>query len=392
MAWSKAKSTIAVAAVVLLGGGGTAIVTKEIVHAVRVAHYPDIQGAWEGVMLVDYYPGVVNGESAKTHVVIHLVKRYGVYSATADFIEMGRKNVPMAGVVYDYPSLQIQQTVRDVWNLKVNASARQMRWDHYIHFIQPDPVQLTRTTVPDKVPDPLMEEDFTPRHGSDLQGYWKGLLGAGPDAVPVDLKIAEEPDGTFQAEGDNPMEGADGEPLIVTYKRPMATFAVASGAGVFRGQVNDDDTEISGTWVQGGQSLPARIKRADYQAEHAQDAEKNYTYTSKDDLQGHWKGSWILTVSKSKATMRMALDIAKLPDGSYSATISSVDQFGFDAPIPASDFQFSSPNVHAEWKWAGAGYGGDVSPGYDGKLENGKLVGTWNQSGGSFKLVFERQN
>jgi hypothetical protein len=34
------------------------------------------------------------------------------------------------------------------------------------------------------------------------------------------------------------------------------------------------------------------------------------------------------------------------------------------------------------WKWTGGAY--------EGRLENGKLTGTWQQSGGGFPLTFER--
>jgi hypothetical protein len=36
-----------------------------------------------------------------------------------------------------------------------------------------------------------------------------------------------------------------------------------------------------------------------------------------------------------------------------------------------------------EWKWAD-------NTRYEGKLKNGKLVGTWFEGGGGFPLVFER--
>jgi hypothetical protein len=108
------------------------------------------------------------------------------------------------------------------------------------------------------------------------------------------------------------------------------------------------------------------------------DAEKDYSFSSKNDLQGHWRGSWGIW----KVKIRLALDIAKLPDGSYSATIANLDQFGNDAPIPTSDFEYSPPNVQMEWKWAGWAY--------QGRLKEGRLVGAWLQGGDSFPLAFKR--
>jgi hypothetical protein len=90
-----------------------------------------------------------------------------------------------------------------------------------------------------------------------------------------------------------------------------------------------------------------------------------------------------VTLAKVKATIRFALDIAKLPDGSYWAALTNIDEFGRDAPMPTSDFQFEPPRLRMQWKWAGGSY--------EGRLENGKLVGTWFQGGGGFPLVFERR-
>jgi hypothetical protein len=215
-----------------------------------------------------------------------------------------------------------------------------------------------------------------------LQGYWKGETGAGAEATPVDLKIAEQADGKFRAELDNPMQGANGQPAKVAYNRPTVKLTLASGAGMFQGEINSDNTEMTGSWVQEGEPVPAAFKRADFQAEHAQDAGKDYSFASANDLQGHWKGSWAVTIAKVNATIRLALDIAKMPDGSYSAALARIAQIGNEDPIPVSDFQFSPPRVHMAWKWAGGAF--------EGKLENGKLTGAWQQSGGGFPLVFER--
>jgi RNA polymerase sigma factor (sigma-70 family) len=397
MAWTKTKTAIATVAVTLLVGGGSAVITTETIHLIRVASQPNIQGTWEGLMLLDD-PGVGSGTAAKTHVVLKLVKKNGVYTATTDWIEMGRKDVPMGKVFYNYPSLTVEQSAlrNDIWNLKVNADGTQLTWDHVIHFFDTNPVVLTRTTTPDQIPDPLTVDEFVPRAGSALQGYWEGQIGTGPTATPVDLKISEQGDGTFQAEADDPMGGADGRPMTVSYDRSTVTLQPATDAGRFQGQLNDAGTEISGTWMQDGQSIPATIKRADYLAEHAHDDEKDYSFTSENELQGHWMGTWIALFDsgKIKIPIRMALDIAKLPDGSYSATMADVDQFGHDAPIPASAFKFSAPNLHAEWKTAINAFGSQngAIPAYDGKLENGRLAGTWSQSDGGFPLVFERTN
>ncbi len=71
-----------------------------------------------------------------------------------------------------------------------------------------------------------------------------------------------------------------------------------------------------------------------------------------------------------------------MPDGSYSAALANIDEFGNDAFIPASDFDYQPPKFRMKWKWADGAY--------EGKMDQGKLVGTWSRGGGRFPLVFER--
>jgi RNA polymerase sigma factor (sigma-70 family) len=337
----------------------------------------DIQGAWEGTMDL-FGTGVAEGASTQTRIVLKLTNVNGGYTAKVDCIELGRKDVPIHKVVYDYPTVRLEWNPRTTYALAINPDATEMLFDITSFQEQTKEVVLKRTSSPDPVPPRLTESDFAPRENSDLQGYWKGTIGDGPDALPVDLKIAGRSDGTFRAEFDSPMMGSNNQPLSVLYSRPTLKLLIATGAGMFRGEISDDQTEITGSWIQGGQAKSAVFKHADFQAEHAHDAERDYSYTSRTDLQGHWKGSWDFIGTK----IRLALDIAKLPDGSFSAALANLDQFGNDDPIPPSDFQYSPSGVHMEWKWAGGAF--------DGKVQNGKLTGAWKQGGGAFPLVFVR--
>lgn len=379
MAWTKIKTTITVGTAVLLLAA-TGIMTLEIMHAMRAAHYPDIQGAWEGNMLLDY-DGVGAGEAARTHVVLKLAKTNGDYTATADWVEMGRKDIPLGKVVYDYPSLRIERTPRDTWKLRVNADATQMVLDHAIHFIQSAPVLFLRTTAPDTVPDQLVEEEFAPRPDSALQGYWEGVFQSGSHAVPVNLKIAEQGAGTFRAEISWPEFGAVGLPMTGSYQDALVKMTANLGLGLFQGAIKADGAEMVGSWTQAGQSIPASFRRADYRAEHAFEANEDYSFASDLDLQGHWKGSWTAMFVKTKVIIRLALDIARLPNGAYYATLSNVDDFD-NGPIAPSEFQYTAPDLHLKWKW--------THTGYEGTLKNGRLVGVWLQGGGRFPLVFER--
>jgi hypothetical protein len=148
-------------------------------------------------------------------------------------------------------------------------------------------------------------------------------------------------------------------------------FACDCGGGLFQGAVNADDTELIGSWTISGQSVPADFKRADYRAKQALDNEKDYSFASSGDLPGHWKGSRTGKRGDKKVVVHQALDIAKMPDGSYNATFSFPDGLYVDAPVPASDFKYNPPNLSVNLKW--------FYSTYEGTLKNGALVGAWTQ-------------
>jgi len=108
----------------------------------------------------------------------------------------------------------------------------------------------------------------------------------------------------------------------------------------------------------------------------AQEAKKDYSYTGPNDLTGHWKGA--LEVNGMK--LHLAMHVGKLPNGSLTSSLDSLDQ-GANG-IPANTVSFAAPAAHLAWASIGSTF--------DGKLENGKLSGKWRQGGQTFPLVFER--
>jgi hypothetical protein len=385
MAWTKTKTIIAGTAAALLIGGGVGIpVTIETIHLVRQAMVPSIAGDWEGIFPVGP-PGINPGEITSTRVVVKISKKRGKYTGSFDAIDMGRTDLPVAGVIYDFPNiiLSIYPNRNMVYQGKMNKTATRMDFSG---------VMLRKTTAP-PIYTPLDEEDFVQRSGSDIQGYWKGAIywnGEGDPtntshALPMDLKIAGQPDGSYRAEVDNPMEGAEGQPATVTKSRGEIKLALKSNNGMLRLALDDSGQVLSGTWVQNGESTPANFKRANYEADQVRQELEDFSFTSPADLQGHWKGSWDVPIGNTKVTIPFKLDIGKMPDGSYMATLANLEQLGNDSPTPTASFDYSPPTVRMSWKW-------DKTTKYEGTLENGKLVGTWYEGGGGFPLVFEREN
>ncbi len=118
------------------------------------------------------------------------------------------------------------------------------------------------------------------------------------------------------------------------------------------------------------------FKRADWQAEQAREAQKDYSHAGPNDLPGHWKG----TLKANGTTFQLAIAVTKLPDGTFSGSLISPNLGGSE--IPANNIQFVPPNVRLEWSAIGGSF--------NGKLENGKLTGAWRQGGGAVPLVLER--
>jgi RNA polymerase sigma factor (sigma-70 family) len=373
MSWTKAK-TAAVVAVVAVLGTGAALFTINAIKTARIArlnNQHDIQGVWEGNLSTGP-SGVSKTETAMDRMVLKLSKTNGRYTATADLVDLGRKSVPVA-VDYAYPTFHLSINPQNLLNGWVDPEGTQLHLGGSV---------LQRTSSPDGVPDVLTAAMFAPRPGSDLQGYWKGTIDGQPAPLPVIWKIAEESTGTFRAELDNPNQGAMGQPATVIYDRPSVRLILTSRDGMVQGEINSDDTEIKGSWIQGGRAVPASFKRADYEADHAQDSIKDYSYHSDSDLQGHWEGSFLLQ-RPAKFPIVLDLEIAKMPDGTFSATVASIYHWGHDGPRPASDFQYAAPNLHITWQW--------MNDQFEGTLKKGRLTGLWINGGKKQPIVFERK-
>ena len=103
-----------------------------------------------------------------------------------------------------------------------------------------------------------------------------------------------------------------------------------------------------------------------------------YAFASDADLQGIWNG----TLNTGRSSLRLVLKIARATNGTYSATIDSLDQGSKD--IQAAWISFNVPDVEADWPGLRAFF--------QGQLEKGKLVGIWKQGPAEFPLEFERTN
>jgi hypothetical protein len=99
---------------------------------------------------------------------------------------------------------------------------------------------------------------------------------------------------------------------------------------------------------------------------------------SASDLQGFWEG----TVSVGHMTLRLVLKVDKAPDGTYTATMDSIDQGATDIPVNAitlsnSAVQFQLASLQARYK-------GDLN------ARATEMSGEWQQGGTKIPVTFTR--
>jgi RNA polymerase sigma factor (sigma-70 family) len=377
MAWTKMKTAAVTGAVVLLTAG-TGVVAVKTVHAVWSAGAPDIQGAWAGNF--DF-------AGTKMPLMYKITRENGSYHAVLVDIYQGVREVPVSKLVYNYPSIRIeQQAFGCTYEATLNRKTMEMSGTWQQRGVSV-PFTMKLNAFPDAFPEPMAESDYAPRKDSDLQGYWKGTLKPGNTTLRVALKIAGRADGTFRVAADIPDQGYFGhinvEATSVTCHPPTVKMEFSGIGTMFEGTMDGTDRVITGNLSLGGKPTPLTVERARPEIALASDdpaieVQKDYSHASPNELPGHWQGT--LDAKQAGVKFRLAVNIAKLPDGTFSCSMINLDREGTE--IPASIIQYVTPNVHLEWN--------AIDTSFNGKLENGKLTGAWRQGGGAVPLVLER--
>ena len=254
MAWSKTKTAIVGVAVALVGIGTTTIVVEALLPT------PDIRGTWEGTCGLPGY-GVHKGESPKARFVLRIAETNGGYQASLANIDQANQG-PFDTFTYKYPYVHAEITEYNISCAgKVNRSGEKMSWkalenNHTYAMV------FRRTTNPPPFPEPLTDEEFAPRAGSDLQGFWTGMIRTGKAGLHVNIKIAEPSDGTFRADFYVPDQGTNRQPTSVAYDGTTVKLMPMAGYGMFQGELRNDGREMVGNWIQDGRQTPTTFTLA----------------------------------------------------------------------------------------------------------------------------------
>ncbi|MDB6056836.1 MAG: hypothetical protein JWO95_680 [Verrucomicrobiales bacterium] len=325
----------------------------------------DISGAWFGTL---------DAGHLKLRLVFHIKHHGGSYEATVDTVDQGRRDLPVSAVKVKGAEVHIELgSFGAVYDGNLDSTGTQIVG----LFRQAGaniPFNLKKTAQPPAVAAPLLPASYTPRNGSDLQGYWLGTVIIGPVKTRIAFKISDLGTGKYRAELDSVDQGATGIPVTsVSYQSPSVHMEVNGVAGTFDGTLSHSG-EISGTWKQGPNNLPVVLKRGAPPAPDTAD----YRSVKDSEPQGIWSGA----LDTKGSVLRLVLKIGKQPNGTLVAKLDSPDQGAND--IPAATIQFTAPStLKIQWTAIAATFNAD--------LKNNKLTGTWVQGGTSLPLVFNRE-
>jgi hypothetical protein len=359
---------LAAALLILVIAGGLVATWQFTRHRQRAA---DLQGFWEGS---------IEMKAMTLRIVLKVEKSAdGNYTATMDSIDQGVKGIPITSVTLSNDTVRFDLTSMQAGyqgDLNERATEISGQWEQRGMSL---PLTLKRTSNPSTIAAPLPSTAYARRQDSPLQGIWKGTLNAGGVPLRIVFKISEISPGKFGGVMDSTDQGARNIPLTsIEFSQPTARFDISSVSGQYEGTLKDDASEIDGNWTQLGRNFRLLLRRADSAEADAAPNESAFAFASDTELQGFWNG----TLDAGGAKLRLALKIARTTNGSYSASLDSVDQGAKD--IPATTVTFQDSNVELEWKALRALF--------HGRLENGKLVGFWQQGPADFPLEFERTN
>ena len=133
--------------------------------------------------------------------------------------------------------------------LRVNPKARFAR----VELVNQSAAVVRQQSVVTKIEGPL----------APLVGTWKGLLVAGPKIkLRLEWVVEETPKGDLRCQLFSPDQHDQPIPVNkATLSERRLSFEVGAVGGRFEGTLNEAGDILDGTWSQGPNTLPLRLKR-----------------------------------------------------------------------------------------------------------------------------------
>jgi hypothetical protein len=203
-------------------------------------------------------------------------------------------------------------------------------------------------------------------------GHWVGSIEAGPGlAVEVDI---ERQGAGWRGTISIPAQLAKGVPLTeVTVKDTAVSFGLkgAPGEPRFSGELSKDGKVLSGTFVQGGGSVPMSMTwKGEAQFEKP---------VKSPPLSAALLGTWEGALDIKGTPLRLKLVLANGADGAIG-TLYSLDQGNVEIPVTAISVQGPRLKVTVAM----------ISGGFEGDVKGDEIAGTWTQGPATFPLTLKR--
>jgi uncharacterized protein len=205
--------------------------------------------------------------------------------------------------------------------------------------------------------------------------HWEGILKVRPGTelrLVVNIKTDER--GAMVATLDSPDEGIEGlklDPFSLSPREKRLSFDLKATAARYKGTLNAEATEATGTWSQRGVQLPLTFKRTK-------------TPTLMPKIAGPeqvWEGKLNVGAGLS---LRIVVHVGKTAEGKLMAKMDSPDQGA--KGLKVDTITLDKTTLAFEMKAIDGKYKGRLN------VEGTEAVGTWTQAGRSFPLTLKKSD
>ena len=108
---------------------------------------------------------------------------------------------------------------------------------------------------------------FGRTQAKDFEGSWQGTLEAGGQKLRLIVTVTKSDAGVYAGKLESVDQGATIAIDTITVTDGAVRWEIKSPAIVFEGVLNEERTEVSGKFTQGGQQLPLTLKRGEQAAQ-----------------------------------------------------------------------------------------------------------------------------
>jgi hypothetical protein len=323
--------------------------------------------------LAGEWTGSLNAGGTTFHIAWHAIPaKDGALVSTFDNIDQGIYGIKVKSTVLADSSLTM--TVDDV--VQVNGQSMTLRGT-FAGILNKDATEVVGTWSQHEPEQPT--SDLTMKRTSppaavhaapaSVAGDWQGSLNAGGTELRLLLHMTAK-DGGLSATLDSIDQGADDIPVsAVTLVNSKLNLTVDAVHGTYEGTVNNDFSQIKGTWSQ-GQPLDLVFKRAQPKVAAKPAAPS--------DIDGNWLG----TLDAGSTKLRLIFKIVNMQDG-LTAKLQSPDQN--EVWISANSMTRANDKVTITLNGIGAAFEGKVA------ADLNSIDGTFTQGGMPLPLVVKRE-